>query len=98
LSEQNSPNQLNNNLGGERREESKAEEKKTEKKRIVSIKSKEKEDFYVLIMPERVRSLSAKIANRIVEILREEPMISEKEIILNSSYGNLREVIPRNRY
>ena len=33
-------------------------------------------------MPEKIRSLSAKIANRIVEILREEPMISEKEIIL----------------
>jgi len=82
LSEQNSPNQLNNNLGGEKREESKAEEKKTEKKRIVSKKSKEKDDFYVLVMPDKVRSLSAKIANRIVEILREEPMISEKEIIL----------------
>jgi len=79
LSEQNSPN---NNLGGEKREESKAEEKKTEKKRIVSKKSKEKDDFYVLVMPDKVRSLSAKIANRIVEILREEPMISEKEIIL----------------
>nr|WP_011114787.1 hypothetical protein [Sulfolobus islandicus]AAK06909.1 ORF153b [Sulfolobus islandicus]CAG38152.1 hypothetical protein [Sulfolobus islandicus]CAG38192.1 hypothetical protein [Sulfolobus islandicus]CDF47307.1 unnamed protein product [Sulfolobus islandicus] len=82
MSEQNTPNQLNNNLGEEKGKENKVEEKKAEKKKVFSKKSKEKEDSYVLVMPEKVRSLNAKIANRIVEILREEPLISEKEIIL----------------
>ena len=40
MSEQNSPNQLNNNLGGEKREENEQNEKKTEKKRIVSVVSR----------------------------------------------------------
>ncbi|ACP55414.1 hypothetical protein [Saccharolobus islandicus] len=82
MSEQNSPNQLNSNLGETKKEESKVEEKKVEKKKVISKKSKEKEDAYVLVMPEKVRSLNAKITNRIVEILREEPLLSEKEIIL----------------
>ncbi|BCU68626.1 hypothetical protein HS7_20630 [Sulfolobales archaeon HS-7] len=82
MSEQNTPNQLNNNLEEEKGKESKVEERKSEKRKTISKKSKESEDSYVLVMPEKVRSLNAKIANRIVEILREEPFLSEKEIIL----------------
>lgn len=79
MSEQNTPNQV---IGEQKVDESKVEETKSEKKKTVSKKSKEKDDFYVLLMPEKVRSLSAKIMNRIIEILREEPLLSEKEIIL----------------
>jgi len=82
LSEQDSPNQLDGIQDIEEIGENLQEKKKTEKKRVVSKKSKPKDDSYVIIMPEKLRSLSAKIANRIVEVLREEPMLSEKEIIL----------------
>jgi hypothetical protein len=44
-------------------------------------KSKEKDDFYVLVMPERA-TIRTRIANKIIEILREYPLIGEKDIIL----------------
>lgn len=44
-------------------------------------KSKEKDDFYVLVMPERA-TIRTRIANKIIEILREYPLIGEKDLIL----------------
>ena len=39
-------------------------------------------DYYTLLMPERARSIRAIIANKVIEVLREEPLIDEKTLIL----------------
>ena len=44
-------------------------------------KSKE-DDYYALLMPERARSTRARIANKIIEVLREDPLADEKRLIL----------------
>jgi hypothetical protein len=59
----------------------KIEENKPKGKKNKNPK-KSKEDYYVLVMPDKVRSLRAKIANKVVEVLREYPLSSEKDIIL----------------
>jgi hypothetical protein len=48
---------------------------------LVSIKKREKHDYYVIAMPSKLASLRAKIADAIVNILREKPLLSERDII-----------------
>ncbi|MEM4114661.1 hypothetical protein AAGT10_14970 (plasmid) [Sulfolobus tengchongensis] len=45
-------------------------------------KVKNNEDYYVFIMPEKAKSLRTIVEQRIIEIIREEPLIHEKELIL----------------
>ena len=45
-------------------------------------KKKGDDDAYLILAPEKVKSLYAKIVNRTIEILKEEPLLSEKELIL----------------
>ena len=59
---------------------------KTEQGNVNQKKAKAKkgksDDVYLIADPTRVSSLKARIENRVVEILKEEPLISEKELIL----------------
>nr|WP_176580415.1 hypothetical protein [Sulfolobus islandicus] len=48
-----------------------------------SKKKKRSKDGYIIIMPEKVRSLKARVVNRIIQVLKEKPLLSEKEIILS---------------
>ena len=60
-------------------EQAKKESAKPKKAKPVQ---KKKDDAYLLLAPDKVKSLAAKIANRVIEILKEEPLLSEKELIL----------------
>jgi hypothetical protein len=82
MSEQALPNQSNGELEVESPKNENVSKTKNNKNKINQKKTRSKDDYYVIMMPERLKSLSAKIANRIIEVLREEPLLSEKEIIL----------------
>jgi hypothetical protein len=82
MSEEVSPSQIDNELEGEQSKNEGVNKAKGNKKKPNVKKPNNKADFYVILMPEKIKSLRGKIANRIIEIVREEPLISEKEIIL----------------
>ena len=75
-------NQANNNV--DNLNEAKAEQTNTKQKspKVKKEKTTIDEDAYLIAEPNKVSSLKAKIENRVVEILKEEPLISEKELIL----------------
>ncbi len=62
--------------------ESKEGEQSVKKRKVSQKKEKEDNDEYVLAMPEKAKSLHSKIANATLEILKQEPLLSEKDIIL----------------
>jgi len=82
MSEEVSPSQIENELEEERDEIESTSKVKGNKKKSNTKRTKSKDDYYVILMPEKIKSLSGRIANRVIEIIREEPLISEKEIIL----------------
>jgi hypothetical protein len=45
-------------------------------------KKGKKDDYYTLLMPERATAIRAIIANKVIEVLREDPLIDEKTLIL----------------
>lgn len=49
--------------------------------RAMSKKRSKSKDTYVLVLPEKARSFKGRLINKIIRILREEPLLSEKEII-----------------
>jgi hypothetical protein len=48
---------------------------------LASLKKREKHDYYVISMPSKLASLRAKIADAIVNVLREKPLLPERDII-----------------
>jgi hypothetical protein len=82
MSEEVSPSQIDSELEGEQSKNGGVSKAKGNKKKSNVKKPNNKDDFYVILMPEKIKSLRGRIANRIIEIVREEPLISEKEIIL----------------
>jgi hypothetical protein len=79
MSESNQNNPINEKeytqqVSNEKRKEKKVKVEKEKKKRV--------DDSFIIILPEKVKSLRAKVENRIIEILKEEPLINEKELIL----------------
>ncbi|BDC00277.1 hypothetical protein [Saccharolobus caldissimus] len=79
MSQVNQPNNKVDNLN-----ETKVEQNNTKQKRLKVKKGKDtiNEDVYLIVEPNKVSSLRARIENRVIEVLKEEPLISEKELIL----------------
>ena len=89
MSELNQNNSVNNGVNPSLQKEGKesnqqiSNAKKKEKKvKVEKEKKKRVDDSFIIILPEKVKSLRAKIENRIIEIIKEEPLINEKELIL----------------
>jgi len=79
MSESNQNNPINEKeytqqVSNEKRKEKKVKVEKEKKKRV--------DDSFIIILPEKVKSLRARVENRIIEILKEESLINEKELIL----------------
>ena len=53
-----------------------------EKDVLTSIKKKEKRDYFLLALPWKSASMKMKIANKIIALLRQQPLLREKDIIL----------------
>ncbi|BBG27294.1 hypothetical protein [Sulfuracidifex tepidarius] len=56
--------------------------RKATRDKLDKEKKRKADDSFIIILPEKVKSLRAKIENRVVEILKGEPLINEKELIL----------------